>query len=120
MKFGLSTKSIEMIIEALSRWREIEKAAIFCSRSMGNYKQGSDVDLVVYGDEITEEIVQRLSTLLNEELPLPYYFDVLHYETITDIDLKKHIDEYGRLVSTISKPLVPGSADEKVALYNFI
>ncbi|MEA1960833.1 MAG: nucleotidyltransferase domain-containing protein [Bacillota bacterium] len=95
MNFGLSAKSIDMIIEALSRWHEIEKAAIFGSRAMGNFKRGSDVDLVVYGSQITEEIVQHLSTLLNEELPLPYYFDVLHYESITDTDLKKHIDEYG-------------------------
>lgn len=98
MNCGLPVKSMEMIIEALRRWPEIEKAVVFGSRAMGNYKRGSDVDLAVYGDQITEEIVQHLSTLLNEELPLPYYFDVLHYDSITDINLRQHIDEYGLLV----------------------
>lgn len=99
MNFGLSIKSMDMIIEALSRWPEIEKAVVFGSRAMGNYKNGSDVDLAIYGKKITGEAVQRLSTLLNEELPIPYYFDVIHYESITDIDFKKHIDEYGQIVS---------------------
>ncbi|MGI5911221.1 MAG: hypothetical protein ACOX6E_01390 [Syntrophomonadaceae bacterium] len=30
---------------------------------MGNYKKGSDVDLVIYGSGITEQIVSRLSSL---------------------------------------------------------
>ncbi len=98
MKFGLPVKSMGMIIEALSRWPEIEKAVVFGSRAMGHYKNGSDVDLAVYGKQITDEAVQRLSALLNEELPLPYYFDVIHYESIKDIELKKHIDEYGRIL----------------------
>ncbi|MBZ4645255.1 MAG: polymerase subunit beta, partial [Clostridia bacterium] len=33
---------------------------------------------------------------LNEELPLPYYFDVVHYESLKHDSLKAHIDTYGR------------------------
>lgn len=96
MNFGLSEKSIEMICETLSRWKIIEQAAIFGSRAKGNYKNGSDVDIVIYGSQITNEILIRLATLLNEELPLPYYFDIVHYESIKDAALKNEIDTHGK------------------------
>ncbi|WP_069800151.1 nucleotidyltransferase domain-containing protein [Tepidibacillus sp. HK-1] len=84
------------LIGALSRWPEIEKASIFGSRAMGNYKNGSDVDLVIYGSQLTQEIINHLSVLLNEELPLPYYFDIIHYETLKHRPLKDHIDKYAK------------------------
>ena len=35
MSFGISQKSMEMILSALAQTEEIEKASIFGSRSMG-------------------------------------------------------------------------------------
>ncbi|MEN6462304.1 MAG: nucleotidyltransferase domain-containing protein [Syntrophomonas sp.] len=98
MNFGLSEKSLAMIIEALSRWSEIRQASIFGSRATGDYKKGSDVDIVIYGSQITEEIVVGLAALLNEGLPLPYYFDIVHYESISNDALKNEIDSYGKLL----------------------
>lgn len=97
MSFGLSEKAEALIKEGLTGWPEIEKACIFGSRARGDFKNGSDVDLVVYGEMITPEIVICLSALLNQELPLPYYFDVLHYQALTNEDLKRDIDEEGKL-----------------------
>ena len=97
MNFGIPVKSMEMILNALASKPEIEKAAIFGSRSMGNYKNGSDIDLVIYGDQITAEIQNQLSIELNEKLPLPYYFDIIHYETLKHEGLKQHIDQFGKV-----------------------
>jgi predicted nucleotidyltransferase len=96
MNFGLSEKCIEMMVSALCQYKEIEKAGIFGSRARGNYKNGSDVDLVIYGPQITSNIVLRLSMQLNEELPLPYYFDIVHYESIKDQAFKDQIDTDGK------------------------
>lgn len=97
MTFGLSEKSMNLIVQELKRQQAIEEAGIFGSRAMGNYKRGSDVDLVIYGPTITEKIIRQLSIALNEELPLPYYFDIVHYESISSDLLKKHIDEVSRI-----------------------
>ena len=43
--FGLLDRDIKYIIKALEQHDEIEKAIIFGSRAMGNYKKGSDVDI---------------------------------------------------------------------------
>ncbi|MGV8146459.1 MAG: nucleotidyltransferase domain-containing protein [Alkaliphilus sp.] len=89
---------MSMIIDILQKNKEVVKASIFGSRAMGNYKAGSDVDVVVYGMFITSEIVNQISIELNEKSPLPYYFDIVHYETLSHESLKKHIDEYGKIL----------------------
>ena len=96
MIFGIPKKSMDLIISALRRWESIEKASIFGSRAMGNYKNGSDIDLVIYGFRVTANIVNDLSVFLNEELPLPYYFDIVHYESLMQESLKMQIDAFGK------------------------
>lgn len=93
--FGLLERDLEYIQMAMERFKEIDRAVIFGSRAMGNYKKGSDVDISIYGQTITNETLCRLDDLLNEEYPLPYFFDILHYEEINNISLKNHIDTYG-------------------------
>ena len=94
-RFGLSDTQIGLIKEAVSRFAEIESAVIFGSRAMGNYKAGSDVDIALKGQRITSETVSALSTLLNEELPLPHFFDIVHYDTLDNTTLTEHIDKHG-------------------------
>ncbi len=96
MKFGLLDSDIETILGAVSQFPEIRQVVIFGSRAKGNYLKGSDIDLAIKGEKISHTIVNRLSVLLNEELPLPYFFDVVHYEVISNNDLKEHIDRVGK------------------------
>lgn len=94
--FGITPKSFELILKTISEYKEIERAAIYGSRAMENFKPGSDIDLVIYGINVTPETVFRLKTKLEQELPIPYYFDLTHYETVSNSELKKHIDEFGK------------------------
>ena len=94
MKFGISDKSYTVFVAALEQFPEIESAAIFGSRAMGNYKPGSDVDVVIIGENVTAKTVSALSAMLNERLPLPYLFDVVNYVDINNVALKDHIDTY--------------------------
>jgi predicted nucleotidyltransferase len=93
--FGLLDRDMEYIHKALGKFKEIDRAVIFGSRSMGNYKKGSDVDIAISGQSITKETLYRLDDLLNEEYPLPYFFDLLHYEEINNVNLINHIDSFG-------------------------
>ncbi len=97
MKFGITGKSFDMILKVLSSCVEIERAMIFGSRAVGNYRKGSDIDLAIYGKKITSNLVNDISVKLNEELPLPYYFDIVHYESLDHENLKKHINTHGKL-----------------------
>lgn len=96
--FGLLDRDIRYINEALSKFEEIEKAKIFGSRAMGNYKIGSDIDIALFGDNINNEILFKLEDDLNEVYPIPYFFDIVVYKELNNQNLKEHIDEYGKVI----------------------
>lgn len=95
--FGLLDKDIEYIREALTKIESIEKAIVFGSRAMGNYKKGSDIDIALFGDVENKELY-KVEDDLNEVYPLPYFFDILIYNKILNENLKNHIDEEGKVI----------------------
>ncbi|WP_059172389.1 nucleotidyltransferase domain-containing protein [Bacillus sp. FJAT-27445] len=96
--YGLLEKDLDYIDRALSSFSEIDTAYIFGSRAMGNYKRGSDVDIAISGKGVTEKTLFQVYDLLNEEYPLPYFFDVVIYEDIKNEELKRHIDTVGKKI----------------------
>ncbi len=96
--FGLLSRDMEYILKALKKYPEIESAYIFGSRAIGNYKKSSDVDIAIKGKTLDRRTVNRISDELNEVYPIPYFFDVIHYDIISSEELKKHIDEFGKLI----------------------
>lgn len=94
--FGLLERDINYIKIAIKKSEEIERAVIFGSRSMGNYKKGSDIDLAIMGENITKDTMFKLNEYLNEEYPLPYFFDIINYSEITNENLIHHIDYFGK------------------------
>jgi predicted nucleotidyltransferase len=73
---------------------KVETAIIFGSRAKGNYKEGSDIDIVIKGLELNFEDRLNLMQKL-DELGLPYKIDLINYYNITDLDLIDHIDRIG-------------------------
>ena len=98
MSRGLQQRAIDSITKASEEFPEIEEVVLFGSRAKGNFKKASDIDLAIKGKTITDITVTRLSSRLNEELPLPYFFDVVHYESIGNPDLVGHIDRIGKII----------------------
>ncbi|MDE3055098.1 MAG: nucleotidyltransferase domain-containing protein [Verrucomicrobiota bacterium] len=94
--FGLLDSDLQIIKDTLSHYPEVEIAVIYGSRAMGNYKPGSDVDIALKG-AITFDTVTKISWTLNEELPLPYRFDVVAYGALTNDALISHIDYHGKV-----------------------
>ena len=89
--WGLKEKDVTQLREAFARFPEILEVRVFGSRALGNFKPGSDVDLALYGKGPLV-CATRVSTLLNQELPFPYHFDVVDYATIEHSELREHID----------------------------
>lgn len=98
MKFGLKDSDLDYIKKSLEKFSEIEKAVIFGSRAKGNYKPGSDVDIAIYGENIDFDTVSALHAMLEEEGPLPYFFDIVDYTHLTHENLKEHIDRVGKVI----------------------
>jgi len=82
---------------AFRNFSEIRKVILFGSRAMGNYRQGSDVDLAVQ-HKGNKDTITRLSSRLNQELPIPYHIDVIDFSTISNKTLLDHITKYGVVI----------------------
>ncbi|MEZ0116887.1 UNVERIFIED_ORG: putative nucleotidyltransferase [Heyndrickxia coagulans] len=93
--YGLLERDMQYILQALKKFNEIECAILFGSRATGNYKNGSDVDIAIRGEKVTDNVIFELNDLLNEVYPIPYFFDILHYEEIHNEKLLDHIDKKG-------------------------
>lgn len=53
---------------------------------------------MVKGVRIDDKTIARLSDDLNERYPLPYFFDIVNYNDISNDELKKHIDTVGKVI----------------------
>jgi predicted nucleotidyltransferase len=94
--FGLPQHTIEQIKSCFINYPDIKWVKIYGSRAMNTYEFGSDVDLAFSSSsDYSTEIASCL-----ENLPTPYLFDVTHYETIQNENLKKHIDKVGKILFT--------------------
>ena len=96
MKFGLSDTVIKELQDIFRRHVNIEKVLIFGSRSKGNYRPGSDIDLAVVGKNI--DYSQLLEILCEiDELELLYSIDLLDYQKKVGTPLGDHIDRVGQV-----------------------
>lgn len=94
MNFGLSDKTISAIHSVFSKYPQITKAIVYGSRAMGNYKNGSDIDLTLYGSKLSNQILMDILDDL-DELLLPYKIDLSIYAAINNEKLQDHINRVG-------------------------
>jgi predicted nucleotidyltransferase len=94
MNFGLTDNQLDEIIKIISRFEEIESAVFFGSRALNNHKEASDVDIAIKGSRVTIEIAIKVHSLL-EETNIPFFFDVLNYNSLNNEELKFQIDKHG-------------------------
>ncbi len=94
-KFGLPERTINVIIEYFKNIPQIETVKIYGSRARGNFKPHSDIDFILYGENLTTKLTNRIASEL-DELQTPYKFDVILDRDITD-------EEFCNIVSTTAK-----------------
>ncbi|MGM0580854.1 MAG: nucleotidyltransferase domain-containing protein [Bacteroidota bacterium] len=95
MSFGLPESLIENITNILQNHSEVEVALIYGSRAKGNYREGSDIDMVLMGEQLNETIRDQIFWEI-DELNSPYTLDLSIYHQITSQELIQHIDRVGK------------------------
>lgn len=96
MKFGLSDTVVKELQDIFRHHSNIEKVLIFGSRSKGNFRAGSDIDLAVIGKGID---YSQLLTIRCEidDLDMLYSVDLLDYQKKIGTPLGDHIDRVGQI-----------------------
>lgn len=92
--FGLKDTDIHLINSVFENYSCITKVMIYGSRAKGNYKNGSDIDLTLIGEDINLTTLLKIENEL-DDLLLPYQIDLSIYNKIENLDLISHIKRMG-------------------------
>lgn len=96
MKFGLSDTVINELGNVFRRHANIEKVLIFGSRSKGNYRAGSDIDLAVVGKNLDYSQLLDIQCEI-DDLELLYSIDLVDYQKKKGTPIGDHIDRVGQV-----------------------
>jgi len=92
--FGLDEDLRSKFNKVFASFPEIEKVIIYGSRAKGNYREGSDIDLCLVGDDLNEAIRKRVWLML-DELNTPYLIDLSVFNQLESESLIDHIQRVG-------------------------
>ena len=96
MRFGLAEPVIAKIQALFARFPEVQRAILYGSRAKGNFKPGSDIDLTLHGESLSQRVLNQIAADL-DDLLLPYTFDLSIFAHIENANLREHIERVGKL-----------------------
>ena len=94
MSDGLKPGHREAIIAIVSANPRVERAVLFGSRAMGTFTETSDIDIVLFGNDLTLTDQASLAEAM-AELSIPQRVDILVYHRIENEALREHIHKHG-------------------------
>ena len=94
--YGLSDRVIKELQDVFRRHANIKKVLIFGSRSKGNYRSGSDIDLAIADSKIDYRQLLDIQCEI-DNLELLYSVDLLDYESKKGTPIGDHIDRVGQV-----------------------
>jgi uncharacterized protein len=95
MTFGLKQENIEAINAVFAQYPAIEKVLIYGSRAKGDYRNGSDIDLVIVESGLSFSEQMEIETRI-DDLLLPYKIDLVRQRQVSNPDLLEHISRVGK------------------------
>ena len=78
----------------LIHYLQVEQAILYGSRAVGTYRNGSDIDLTLYGEALTFSTLNKIINDL-DSLDLPFTIDLSIFTNISDPDIIDHIRRVG-------------------------
>ncbi|MDP3844494.1 MAG: nucleotidyltransferase domain-containing protein [Oxalobacteraceae bacterium] len=94
IRHGLKAGAIAKITGVFARHPQVEQVILYGSRAKGNYRNGSDIDLAIQGDDVTHAQLLKIENAL-DELLMPYKIDLSLLRQIDNPDLLDHIKRVG-------------------------
>ena len=94
MPYGLKDKTIAMINSVFAKYPQVDEVILYGSRAKGTYKNGSDIDLTLKGENLSLTITNKIANEI-DDLLLPYSFDISIFGDISNRDLVEHINRAG-------------------------
>jgi predicted nucleotidyltransferase len=91
---GIKAEAIQKLNNVFASYPGIDKVILYGSRAKGNYKDGSDIDLVLIAPQFTLTDLNKIETRI-DDLLLPWKIDMALFHQIENPDLLEHINRVG-------------------------
>jgi len=95
--YGLSGLQLKLLSATFAQYPNIKRVKLYGSRAKGTFHTRSDIDLVVFGDEIDRFLVADILLELAES-DLPYTVDLQSYHGLKNRALIEHINRVGVVI----------------------
>lgn len=96
-KFGFTTQEREWMNAIFASIPHIDKVMLYGSRAKGNFRDFSDVDITLFGEDLTRDDLLDLKEKLDES-NLPYLYDVSIFSKLTSKEFIDHIKRVGKYI----------------------
>jgi predicted nucleotidyltransferase len=97
LDIGLKPEVLNQLHGIFQTYTEIDTVVLYGSRAKGNYHAGSDVDITIKGEGVTESLVGKVEEDI-DDLLLPFSFDISSWTQIDNVDLRAHIERVGIVI----------------------
>jgi predicted nucleotidyltransferase len=94
MSTNLEPQILEQIKNAITNNPKVQEIILFGSRAKGMAKNGSDIDVAIVGADLNFKDLCSMGVQV-DELNIPYSVDIIDYNTLSNQELKNHIDRVG-------------------------
>lgn len=94
MTDGLTPAKRKAIIDTLAANPKVERIVLFGSRAIGTFRKTSDIDIALFGENLTLSDQAALAEAI-AELPIAQRVDILLYHGIENAALREQINKYG-------------------------
>ncbi len=94
-EFGLSSRALGLLRGLFASYPEVQRAIVYGSRAIGNYRTGSDIDITLDAPGMESSRFLHLCTA-TDDLMLPWMIDLSLLSQIDNVALREHINRVGK------------------------
>ena len=96
LQFGLKQTTIDKINSIFQKIPEVEQVIIYGSRAKGNYRNGSDIDITLKGDNLTYDLLSKITGEI-DDLETQYMLDISIFDKLVAPSLEEYINRVGQV-----------------------
>lgn len=94
MPYGLTDTELAKLRGVFASHSHIERVMLYGSRAKGNYKPFSDIDMTLFGENLTHDDIVAVNSEV-DNLLLPYQCDISSFNNLRNEALIDHINRVG-------------------------
>ena len=98
MEYGLSARTLDTLDLIFRKYPGIKQVILYGSRAKGKYRSGSDIDMSLKTDNTFTRMDLLHVTGDLDDSDIPYFVDVSIYDSLSNPDLKAHVDRVGKVL----------------------